>query len=239
MKEQLDILVDLQKVETEVVIIKQKLSRVVTVLEGLDSRLYEFDSALKESEDRLSDMQKQYRQYESDVQENISRIKKSQEKLRSVKNNKEYQSILKEIEDIQTKNSLIEDEMIVCLDRMEVIEETLKVKKTEVEQVKVQVENEKATVKQDADQNGKRLAQLENEIEQISSRSDPELLKKYRLVKEQTKGIAIAAVNNAVCQGCNLNIPPQLYIELQRRDSLTFCPHCQRIIYWEETSTEV
>ncbi|MEE9535799.1 MAG: C4-type zinc ribbon domain-containing protein, partial [Desulfobacterales bacterium] len=35
----------------------------------------------------------------------------------------------------------------------------------------------------------------------------------------------------AVCQGCNVNIPPQLYNELQRFDTLMFCPHCQRIIY--------
>lgn len=234
MKEQLYILVDLQKVETEIASIRQKLGGVAALLDGFDSRMNETGGALAEIEDRLGGAKRKYRQNEADVQENLSRAKKSQEKLRSVKNNKEYQSILKEIEDIQSKNSLIEDEMIGCLDEIEVLEEALKAKLNEMEQVKAQIEDEKGTVKQDADQNQKRLTHLETEIENISAQADPELLRRYRLVREQTKGIAIAAVNNAVCQGCNLNIPPQLYNELQRGDTLTLCPHCQRIIYWQD-----
>jgi uncharacterized protein len=31
-----------------------------------------------------------------------------------------------------------------------------------------------------------------------------------------------------------MNIPPQMYNELQRSDILMFCPHCQRIVYWRE-----
>jgi predicted nucleic acid-binding Zn-ribbon protein len=46
-------------------------------------------------------------------------------------------------------------------------------------------------------------------------------------------GIAISQVVNATCSGCNMNIPPQMYNELQKRDSLKFCPNCERIIYWK------
>jgi uncharacterized protein len=41
-------------------------------------------------------------------------------------------------------------------------------------------------------------------------------------------------VSDAVCNGCNVNLPPQLYNELQRSDTLRYCPNCQRIIYWKE-----
>ena len=55
----------------------------------------------------------------------------------------------------------------------------------------------------------------------------------YQLIK-QGDGIAIVDVKNAVCQGCNMNIPPQMYNELQRDISLKYCPSCERIIFWQD-----
>ncbi|RLB78229.1 MAG: hypothetical protein DRH24_14815, partial [Deltaproteobacteria bacterium] len=42
-------------------------------------------------------------------------------------------------------------------------------------------------------------------------------------------------VKDALCHGCNVNLPPQLYNELFLGDSLKFCPNCQRIIYLKES----
>ena len=46
--------------------------------------------------------------------------------------------------------------------------------------------------------------------------------------------MAIVDVKMQVCQGCNMNIPPQMYNELQRGISLKYCPSCERIIYWQD-----
>jgi len=235
MKEMLKNLIDLQRVESEAVSIKLKLNNVAHSLEELDARVFDSGKGLQEIQAQLDELQKQYRRHDSDIQMNQSRVKKSREKLGSVKNNKEYQSILKEIEDMQLKNSLVEDEMIAILEQIETIERSIHTKKSETEKIKAQVDIEKKTIQQDMIRNQQRLARLETDIAKISQQVEPELLRKYRLVKDQTRGIAIAAVHQAVCQGCNLNIPSQMYDKLQRDEKLTMCPHCQRIIYWEET----
>jgi hypothetical protein len=46
--------------------------------------------------------------------------------------------------------------------------------------------------------------------------------------------LAVVSVRNGTCQGCNMNIPPQLYNVLQRGQTIETCPSCHRIIYWEE-----
>lgn len=234
MKEKLKTLIELQRLESEAAHIKLKLSRVDGLLEALDAGVAESESGLHEIQARLNELQKQYRLHESDIQTNQARIKKSREKLGSVKNNKEYQSILKEIEDMQAKNSLIEDEVIAILEQIETIEQAIQDHRVETEKVKSRNDIEKKTIEQDAAQNREKLAQLELEIEKITSQVEPALLKKYRLIKEQTRGVAIVAVRDAVCQGCNLNIPPQMYNDLQRFEALKVCPFCQRIIYWAE-----
>ena len=234
MKEKLKNLIELQRVESETATIKSKLNSVAHTLEGLDASVFDSVKELQEIQIRLDELQKQYRRHESDILMNQSRVKKSREKLGYVKNNKEYQSILKEIEDMQLKNSMVEDEMIAILEQMETIEQSIHTKKTETEIIKAQVDIEKKAIQQDMIRNQERLARLETDIAKISQQVEPELLRKYKLVKDQTRGIAIAAVHQAVCQGCNLNIPSQMYAKLQRSETLTMCPHCQRIIYWAE-----
>ena len=112
MKERIEVLVKLQQIETETVQIKSELNDVSKRLEDLDSGVKIFEQTIGEQERIIDDLKKQYRDYESDIQLNLEKEQKIQAKLRSVKNNKEYQALLKEIEDVRGKNSEIEDKMI-------------------------------------------------------------------------------------------------------------------------------
>ena len=174
MKDQINILVNLQKIETESDSIKLKLSDVSKRLETLDDGLKGFERTLEDQESIINELKKRYRNYESDVQMNLELEKKSQEKLRSVKTNKEYQSILKEIEDINAKNSKIEDEMIECLDRMDEKENIITTKKDEYLQLADSIKNDKLSINQEAEQGKKKLAELEAERKGVSSMVEPE-----------------------------------------------------------------
>ena len=60
-------------------------------------------------------------------------------------------------------------------------------------------------------------------------------MKRYDFLLEKCGNIAIAAVQNGICQVCHLNIPPQKFIEVQRDEAIHTCPHCQRFVYWAES----
>ena len=62
-------------------------------------------------------------------------------------------------------------------------------------------------------------------------RSD--VLKKYSAIRMR-RGLALVPVKNGTCQGCNMNIPPQLFNTLQRGNSIEVCGNCNRIIYWDK-----
>ena len=236
MREQIEVLVKLQQIETETVQIKSELNDVSKRLEDLDSGVKIFEQTIGEQERIIDDLKKQYRDYESDIQLNLEKEQKIQVKLRSVKNNKEYQALLKEIEDVRGKNSEIEDKMIEFLDQMDITEKVIATKNDEYTNIFERTKNEKENIKQNAEARKKRLAELEMENAKVSKLLDPELLKRYLIIKEQNQGgIAVVPVKDAVCHGCNVNIPPQLYNELFRCDSLRFCPNCQRIIYIKDS----
>ena len=235
MKEQIKVLVRLQHLDTETVRIKSALNNVSKKLEKLDLSLKEIEQTIKDQESVLSELKKQYRDYESDVKINLAKNKKSQEKLRSVKTNKEYQSMLKEIEDVKSKNSLIEDKMIECLDRMDETENIIEKKKDEYSRFSDLITSEKQSIEHEVGIDKEKLNELNLDRKNVSDIIDSQLLKTYLMIKEQHQGgLAVVPVKDAVCHGCNVNLPPQLYNELFRYNSLKFCPNCQRIIYLKE-----
>ena len=231
----INVLVKLQYLDTEAERIKSTLNDVSKKLENLDLSLTEIEQTIKNQESVLSELKKEYRDYESDVKINLGKIKKSQEKLRSVKTNKEYQSLLKEIEDVNSKNSLIEDKMIECLDRIDETEDIIEKRKEDYLQLSDHINSEKLNIEHEAVIDKKKLDELDMDRKNISGLIDSQLFKTYLVIKEQQRGgLAVVPVKDAVCHGCNVNLPPQLYNELFRYKSLKFCPNCQRIIYLKE-----
>ncbi|MDO9565627.1 MAG: C4-type zinc ribbon domain-containing protein [Candidatus Desulfaltia sp.] len=235
MKEQIDILVKLQKIEIESDDVKSKLSSVSEKLDSFDAELKEFEQSVIDKKSLLDGLNKKYRSYDSEVQTNLDMIKKSQGRLVAVKTNREYQALLKEIEELKKKNSQSEDEMLLCLDSIDETEKNISVEKDEYSTLKEKVSSDKEIIMREVEHGKERLVKLKAEWSSISSKVKPELLKRYTMVGQRVKGTALASVKKSVCSGCNINLPPQMYNELQRCDSLEFCPNCQRIVYWEQS----
>lgn len=239
MKKQIENLVKLQNIETEYSRIVSKLNDVSSRLEALDAGIEELRQTIDKESAQIRELKKKYREHESDVQMNISRIKKSKERLSAVKTNREYLSMLKEIEKSEAMNSQIEDEMLECLELMERIEEAVSTKENEFITRSDQVDREKENIHMETEHGKNKLAQLDAELKEYYSMIEPVLLNRFIKIKEQQAGkTAIVPVKDAVCQGCNLNLPPQMYNELHRGNTLKFCPNCQRIIYLEKSISD-
>ncbi|MDP2643645.1 MAG: C4-type zinc ribbon domain-containing protein [Desulfobacterales bacterium] len=235
MKEQIQLLVKLQEIENRSTRMKKIIHAAPERKRLLDANVEEFEQQIVAVESLLNDLKIKYRAHESDLQLNVSTIKKSEGKLRSIKDNTGYQAVLKEIDFIKTKNSEMEDLMLEDLEHMEKAESVIQAKKEEFMALSNQMDGEKAIIEEEKQACETTLVQLEKEWDRIRSSIEPGLLEKFIKVKNKTGAIAIAPTKNSVCLGCNLNMPPQMYNDLHRPNDLMFCPHCERIIYLQET----
>ena len=234
-KKQIDTLVKVQQIEIETGKLKAYLDKVPARISSLEQELETFIRSVEDDEAAIEEFNKQYRAFEADVQLNLAKIQKSQEKLHFVKTNKEYQSSLKEIDDIKTVNSKLEDEMLEILDKIETAEMAIKDRKQHYTQIVDESNREKESIERDTEQREEILVESESKHAAIAAELDAGLLEIFSQVKKkQGDMVAIVAVQDAVCQGCNMNIPAQFYNELQRCDSMKYCPSCFRIIYWQD-----
>jgi len=102
------------------------------------------------------------------------------------------------------------------------------------------VQSLKDSISKDGDAARARMSEIEEKIATLRAERDklaadvkPEVLKRYSSIRMR-RGLAVVSVKNGTCQGCNMNIPPQLYNVLQRGQTIETCHSCHRIIYWEE-----
>jgi predicted nucleic acid-binding Zn-ribbon protein len=202
----------------------------------MDEEFAVFAKNVEESKKKFEELNKLQSEKEDKLKKGIDTIKKTKDRLLEVKTNKEYQAILKEIENIEKKNGEIEDEIISGLDQIDHMRTEVRKKEKDFETRRSQYEKEKKKAEID-------LSQLDHDLHDTEKRADAlrkqirdELLKRYETIKGRRNGIAVALVWKEVCGGCHMNIPPQMYIELQRSADLLSCPNCNRIIYWYNQS---
>ena len=237
MEQQIEYLTRLQNIEIDSSALELRIADIFKQFADLDARLLDFKT-LMDTEDQQNDsIKKEYRDYEVTVQDNLDLIKKSKGKLSLAKNNKEYQSCLKEIEELEKKNSAIEDEMLEILDKLEAAEAGIEARKQEYTVLSGQVEQERKDINAEIEGKQQDLEALSRGRADAREKIKPEFLEIFERSRQlQANRIALARVVDEVCQGCNVTIPAQLYNELHRRDSLKFCPKCGRIAYWSESA---
>jgi uncharacterized protein len=237
-REQIRILVEVQDVDLEINKTDRQIQSLENEANALEHAAGEYENRVAQEKDTLDALRKSYRELESESKINAERIVKSNEKLRAVKTNKEYQSTLKEIDDIRKKNSAIEDRMLEQLEAIESTESAIKEKQSELADFLRKCEEKKEALATKAQRERQAADSLSEKKSQVSAKVDPRWIAVLDDVKKKVRGLAVVPVQQSICMGCHMNIPPQLFNELQRFDEIRYCPHCHRIIYWQEQDSE-
>jgi len=238
-KKQIDLLVEVQEKDRLLEKLKAQICRGPERIRNLEKNLQSLQEDMEANKTHIQDLKKAQRLYESDIEDGLAHVRKSRGKLMSIKNNREYRAVLKEIEEIEKENASKEDKVIGCLEEQERLGEALKGGEKDLAAMRETIAREKKVIEEELSRAEKELAHVTGDKQNLVQDIDSSLLAQYDRIKIRSGGVAVALVNNATCCGCHMSIPAQMYNELQRQDALQLCPHCQRIIYWKEVEPSV
>lgn len=165
------------------------------------------------------------------IKESQALIKKYEGQQNNVKNNREYDSLTKEIEfqnleiqlsekrikeftlEITTKNAIIEASRKTLDER----KNDLEIKKAELESIIQETKKEEETL----------MARSTAAAAIIEDR----LLIAYKKIRENSKnGLAVVGIQRDACGGCFNKIPPQRQLDIRQRKKIIVCEHCGRIL---------
>ncbi len=232
MKEQISDLRELQGVDLEIDRIDAAIATGDEELQMQRQAIEMRQVVIAECLEKLGSGTERRQLLEAEIQESQTLVKDRQNKMMKVQTNREYQSLLKEIEDAKNANRQREEELIKLLEQDEHLqkknEEQSALLAGEEKQLATETTNrEEAAVKLSA-----KRQKLAKDRDGKAKKVRADLLRKYEQIRAKRDGIAMVGVNRGVCFGCYMNVPPQLYNELLREDKLHICPTCNRLLFY-------
>ena len=233
MREQLALLIELQKMESTAGSITARKKDLPVQMAELETKFKEYHAGVETMREQLEGLRKRRRDKDNQLRMGQETLKRVRERLLDVKTNKEYQSILKEIETFETKNSHMEDEIISLLDELDLLEKAVKTREEELEAQCRRYEEDKAKMTEELSSFAGELGVCARKSGELRKNISADILRKYEQIKNAARGVAVVSCWKEICNGCHMSIPPQLYNELQKSVVLVTCPNCSRIIYWE------
>ncbi len=237
MREQIEILASLQNVDRE---IKEKSS----ARESLSSEIRKMEEVIEAKKAEVktlkaewADKDKRRQEKERLLQEESRKTMEKRMRMNRIKNIKELQALQREIELIKQSNAQMEEELIRLLEELEASGAVLKGKEEELKKFEMDWGDKRKEIEEE-------LARLEQGLEEaselrvnIAAQLDGDLIERYELIFSRRGGTAVVAVAEGICQGCYMNIPPQLCNEIIKGERLILCPSCHRILYYKPADT--
>jgi predicted nucleic acid-binding Zn-ribbon protein len=176
---------------------------------------------------------KQKKDLEYELEDEKEKIERSKARLMTIKTNREYFAMLKEIDMVKRMNRQREEELLELMVRYDEVEAKYNIAKERYEALKNEFDKKMEAIKKHMKSFDSDIAKLEREKEEIAKKLDINKTRRFELVFKRRNGVAVVPAKDYICTGCNMNIPPQLYNLIQKEDRLYECPNCSRILYCE------
>ena len=230
-------LVALQKVDDAIHTIKNELGQAPLEVDTLEQRFAALEEQHAKLLDKLAHLQEQQKRLALEIEDDATRIKKSKSKLMQVGNTREYHAMLREMDNLEKSNRSREEEKLT-------LHEALQIENTNLEElsglyasVKTELEEKRGTLQTRMNVAQEQLNILQKERSTVGLAIPAPVFSRYEFIRNRLAHPVIVSVNQGVCSGCHIAVPPQTFIELQRGQQILSCPNCQRLIYWDEHFT--
>lgn len=232
-------LYDLQLIDSridEIVSLRGELPLEVEDLEneivGLNTKSSNIKEEVEESEKGISEQRK--------IIENAKELmKKYEEKLKNVRNNREYNSITKEQEYQDLESQLASKKIIEFKSRIEQKQENLKGINEKIEERTKHLDSKKTELDKILKETHKEEDLLQKKSTEFEKVIEEDLITAYKRIRESVNnGLAIVSIERGASGGSYFSIPPQVQLEIASRNKIIRDEHSGRILVDEELANE-
>lgn len=228
---QIEILASLQTVDRE---IREQTSRKQRLLDEL--RVTEQQIQAKKSE--INALNAIYAEKEKSRGEKdrvfLDEGKKAMDKrmrMNRIKNVKELQALQREIEQMRQTNGELEEDLIKVMQDIDAIKAQIQTKESEMAAMQEEWQNKQNELQVEISGIDAAVSEAATRRQSIASQVTGDLISRYELIFSRRGGTAVVEVAAGICQGCYMNLPPQLWNEIIRNEKVHLCPSCQRILF--------
>ncbi len=238
-EEKLKALYDLQQVKSEIDnirILRGELPLEVQDLEdelaGLETRIANYNEDIEELENTISAKK-------NEIEEAKALIEKYTEQQNNVRNNREYDSLSKEIEFQGLEIELCEKRIREFAAEIKLKKESVDAATTNLNERRDDLEAKKNELDEIVSETQNEEEKLQKKSEKIESMIEERLLIAFKRIRKNARnGLAVVSVERDACGGCFNKIPPQRQLDIKLHKKVIVCEYCGRILVDKEFQGE-
>ncbi len=232
MLEAIEKLLILQDRDRKIRRVQQELGHIGPERETLRTRAVTAQTHLDAAKNRVKQIESERKRLELDVEGQKSQIEKYANQQLQTRKNEEYRALAHEIEMCKETIVKIEDQEIVLMEQGEAAQKEVARATQEAGEAKKLMDSQVAELDQREANLKKELTELQTGRTELAAAVEETARARYeRLFKNRGDNV-IVGVNNGVCGGCHMKLPPQVLVTCRSQQEIVACSNCGRILYY-------
>jgi len=230
-EEKLRALYEMQSIDAEVDRIKTLRGELPLEVQDLEDEIVGLDTRISNLNTEVSELGDTITKKKQEIKEADLLIKKYEAQQSNVRNNREFDSISKEIEFQKL-------EIELCEKRIKEFTAEASNKKTQIEKSdavladkKIDLEAKKSELDAIVSETQLEENKLNDKSAEYKNRIEDRLINAYTRIRSNARnGLAVVTVDRDACGGCFNKIPPQRQMDIRTRKKIIVCEYCGRIL---------
>ncbi len=231
LKEQLKALEQLQELDLKIDSLKKKKADLPGAMKESEDAFQQVRRAVEAKQNAQAELEKSKRQTRAAIDLNNDRLARSTSRLEGVQNSQEYQAVSKEIDQLKKLNANLEEQIAKVDQDIAAIATELEGLTASLNQAREARDARSSQMSEEGSKIDQDIASLQAERTQYLDRVEKRLVSQYERIRPVRAGMGIVPAVGGRCKGCNMILPPQLYIQVQRGTEAHQCPSCFRLLF--------
>ena len=233
-------LYSLQQIDSQIDRIRIVRGELPLEVQDLEDEIAGLETRISNYMEETDAMKKQILEKKNAIKESDAMIKKYEQQQSDVRNNREYDSLSKEVEFQTLEIQLSEKRIKEYTVKLDTIKEEISKSKEILNDRKSDLSAKKAELNDIVADTQKDEEELLRKSQENQKFIEDRLLMAYQRIRKNARnGLAVVHIERDACGGCFNKIPPQSQLDIRIHKKIIVCEYCGRIIVDEEISNLV
>ncbi len=213
--------------------LKLELKNLPIERKALEAKLAGTSAALDAAKHKAKEIEVKRKDLENEVRTRQDRILKYEQQKLSTKKNDEYQAFDHAIESLKKEIAGIEDKEMELMEAAEIQKPVIAAADKDSTETRAMVQRQISDIESKIKSIEAQKAEIDADRARLAAEVDEELLDTYQRLFDRKDALALASLNNELCQGCHVKAQTHIIHAVKAAKEVTTCLNCGRILYLE------
>ncbi len=235
MREKLAMLVEMQDLDDKLRDLRESKAGLEKLEARNASELEILDGMLAQQSERIEETRSFVSEKQDDIEDKRQDLSRSRSRLSGITSQRELTAVNKELDAARKGIQSSTEELAKLQTELEAAEADFATKTGQRQEIEVAMGNVVKSQQVGIAELESHAGEFHGRRSQIRELLDRPLVGRYDRISKGRGGKAVSDVGQVGrCDGCNMQVPPQVFIRLQRMATMEACAHCQRILVYRD-----